>query len=269
MRKQHIVPEEKVLISPSHSAALHAAAAKIVLLHGLDAPSKGISQRPEPASLLEANANSLKPASSSMPDASTLYMVTEAIRAAGGSTQPGSICQAARDFAELLPQLQKLTAEAQPLAYGQLLDSLQPVVAELLAWHEQLRPAMQQQLDRTVSLASSNSVQAQLTAALMIDLLACYVAAYVEMLASCSQLPASERAAVSSAVAPLMSWVQHFFAALTILAAEAVSEVKASLRCECAARQAAEHIIALHLSMDQVHSFLTLRSCFLACSQLM
>ena len=237
--------------SNSLPASLKAFAAGSILRHSLDVASPDQSSMDQILSLRPPTAESHS-SDDPFPDVAALYAVTEGIRASSLSLQPHSICKAAVDFADLLPQLQQLTADAQPLAFDQLLRSLEPVVTDLLSWHQRLHPAIQQHCSRLTGLQETHCADDQLTAALSVDLMSLYVASLAEMLRACSQLPHPPDRAMQLLSDPLLAWVQQLFHTLVSLARSAVAQLEANLNCSASDRHLVQELLSLGLPLDQV-----------------
>lgn len=237
--------------SSSLSASLKTVAAGSILCHSLDAASPDQSSMDQ--ILSQGPSTEAHPSSDNlMPNFVALYAVTEGIRASSLSLQPHSICKAANEVARLVPQLQQLTADAQPLAFDQLLRSLEPVVTDLLSWHQRLQPAIQQHCSRPMGLLQTHRIDDQLTAALSVDLGSLYVACLAELLRSCCELPHPPARAVQLLSDPLLAWVQQLFQSLVSLARSVIAQLEASLNCSAANRQLVQELLSLGLPLDQV-----------------
>ncbi|KAK9837553.1 hypothetical protein WJX74_000015 [Apatococcus lobatus] len=236
------------------TASLNAIAANVNMLHALDVPSS--DQTSIDHSLgLGTPAMAQQVSDDLLPNGSALYVIVEGIRASSLSLQPDSICRSAREFATLLPELQQLTADAQPLAYDQLLRSLEPTVAELISWHHRLQPIVQQLISRLTGPTGITCIEGQLTAALLVDLLALYIESLTGMLHSCMQLPQPQTAAIDL-LSPLCNWARQLFCSLVSLARSANSQLEADLSSSEGSRQTVHELLSLCLPMDQACSAL-------------
>ena len=239
------------LADTDFSSLLLAAAARNRLMHGLDAAS--IETGSVNAVLIQRQSiPDHQPAVQATPDADMIYLISEGIRASIPALQEHSICKAARDFSELLPQLRAIPADAQPLAHGQLLSTLEPVVAELLAWHLSLQPQIQQFISMLSGSQAAATSTAALTRALMADLLFAYVAGLAELLQACGQLPCSEEASQQQLAQPLLGWTQQLFEDLAALAGAAIDELVAALAHENSSCEVISQILGLGLLFDEV-----------------
>ena len=240
----------------SLSASLNAITAGMNLLHALDAASPNQTSMEQGHSQVIA-ASPQQALDNGMPNGSAMYAITEGIRASSLSLQPGSIRRDAVDFANLIPQMQQLTADAQPLAYEQLLRSFEPAVAVLLSWHHSLQPYIQQHCSMLISPTEpAMHMDHQLTAALFVDLLALYIASLAEMLHSCRQLPQPQTAAILLLSRPLLNWTQQLFRSLIALAQLAITQLEATLRCSDSSHGTVQKLLNLGLPMHQVPAIL-------------
>ena len=246
------------------AAVLLAYAAGTSLLHVLDAGVGDASNIDDANSLgaflhqQEAAASSAQANALGLPDLASMYALSEGIRASKLPLQDSSICIAAREFSALRPQLENVTADAQPLAHSQLLNALRPLAHQLLAWHMKLRPMVQQQISRlqSIMVPPNASIPAvQLSTALIADQLCTYIAGLAEMLKAFSPLAVPQKADLERLVQLLPAQLEQIFRCLAALAERVLKQVQAGLSTT-SSRQALEQILDIGLPVDQVRQLL-------------
>ncbi len=235
------------------SASLLAYAAAASLLHLLDVNSSEISSIQTSAQLTAADP-SAPAAVNGLPGLNDIYVILEGIRASTSLLQESSSCPAARSLAVLYPQLKEVTADAQPLAHSQLLAALEPSCEELLGWHFDLLPIIQQQMSRLGSTGSEevNSSNSELSSALMASLLSAYVAGLADLLDASAQLGMSQNASVHRIAQHLPAWVQQLLQSITGMAAQALKQVQDALTSDEPLRDTIKKILNLGLPVDEV-----------------